>query len=284
MRRAIESSIKIDFWKKRAYLKSEVITIISFILIIAYLIIRNFSDYKIYGGLFNNIAGLLIPTIIIILVIVFRQPLSRFHENRSLRIKRSLKTGKWEYDPKQLMGRISWDRNKGMKFSASSSGTNYCGCNNVILIIDKKGWARIFGVEERLILEIGLWNGRDYQVFHMIKREFTDTVIPLLAEEKNEILENSYSEFFPVKKSWIIDNNLLHDFLTKLYEVQDLETAMQDYLFEDNTELICRLRKKKAYIVPMGYVFDADETKEIEKWHEGIEDKCRIALEELVKE
>ena len=72
MSRAIESSIKIDFWKKRAYLKSEVITIISFILIIAYLIIRNFSDYKIYGGLFNNIAGLLIPTIIIILVIVFR--------------------------------------------------------------------------------------------------------------------------------------------------------------------------------------------------------------------
>lgn len=211
------------------------------------------------------------------------------HQYYHLSIKRDSDTGQWEFDPEEIVSAVTWDRNSGLSYSdkedMEKNLKKYNGSCNAAIISDNKARMRIYGTSEELVLEICFRKGRDYETFHMSRPKAEDTVIPLQDEqtEKTKVLQNSYSEYLPVKTSWLVSNQMVIDFLTKLYAVQDSEKAMQGFEFENTTELVHRLYRNNAYIVPMEMSGQIEAVQE-SKLLKSIQDRAiQIALNELEK-
>ena len=198
-------------------------------------------------------------------------------------IKRDKESGKWEFQPEHIPGMITWDRANGMTYSEREGWRPYHGSYNMILIRDKRGWARIYGSADGLITEIGLWKGRDFQTFHMTDPLITDTVVPVTEEkeEKDLILSNPFSERFAVRKKWMVSEKRTGEFLKNLYEKQDLEESMKGFDFENTTRLIHKLLEKNCYIVPEEYMYDIEYLKEDQKWIYVTECQLEKALGEM---
>ncbi|MBO6207006.1 MAG: hypothetical protein J6O73_08695 [Lachnospiraceae bacterium] len=207
-------------------------------------------------------------------------------QRSSLIIEREKESGKWEFQPEQIPKTITWDRENGMTYSEKDGWQPYYGSYNVILIRDKKGWARIYGDTEAFIIEIGLRKRKGFQTFHMIAAVNTDTVIPVTDEndEKVLILTNTFSERFAVRKKWMVSESQTRDFLCRLYESQDPEEAMKGFVFEDTSGLVRRLLKKKCYIVPDEYMLDFEAVTEDQEWKEKAESRLADALTEMQAE
>ena len=140
-----------------------------------------------------------------------------------------------KYDPKKILLELS---------------QNY-GCN-VVIVDNKQGWMRLYGIGEKMVLEIGLHKEDGDRIFHMIdpaNRIETDTIMPL-TDDMPVMLENNFHEFLPVRKSRVITQEQARVFLEKLYECKDLEEAMTGLAFTDTTQENRRLVEADAYIVP----------------------------------
>ncbi len=282
MKKPIRSSVKLSFWMKLQLLKNthKLEIMISFIISTALLIIGIFYTFKEgFGcGMIWGAFALLAFLCVFLYAFFYR---AQKTSNKAIVIERDKRTGKWEYEPRRITGELAWNRKKNYWKTGNDIRISVQDRINAILISDNKGWARIYGNSVERVAEIGLWKGKDYQIFHMVDGQWADSVIPVDGEEA-KILINNFGECFPVKKGWIVDEHQIYKFLKKLYELQDIETVMKYFAFEDSTMMIRELKSIRKYIVPTGEIIDEDVEKRT-KWLNYLEDNSRTALQIMSK-
>ena len=157
---------------------------------------------------------------------------------------------------------------------------------NVIYPKNDQWQVQIYGAGETLVLEIRIGYGDDHRVFHMIDfdPEMDETTIMPVTDDSIAIIENRWHEKFPVRKSRLVNEDGICDFLRKLYECKDLKAAMEGYSFEDTTEETNKLMEADAYIipeVPVDWPVGGIKSNMGAEWMRKKEDRVQRALEEL---
>ncbi len=159
--------------------------------------------------------------------ICLRRPLMGDHScNVPIDIAGNLK----KYDPQYLLGRLN-DK-----------------LSNVILLKNKQGQVRIYGIGNEYVLEIRSVKEEGERYYHLMQLD-TDSVIPVL-DDTPIVIENKWNERFPVRKQWLVDKETISAFLQKLYSCKDISAAMDVFSYGDTTEEIIKLMEADAYIVP----------------------------------
>ena len=75
------------------------------------------------------------------------------------------------------------------------------------------------------------------------------TVMPV-TDENAQIIMNKWEEWFPVRNSWLVGEELISRFLRKLYEYKDIHYAMKGFSFTDTSEETKKLISGDADIIP----------------------------------
>ena len=157
---------------------------------------------------------------------------------------------------------------------------------NVLVMFNVKGWMRIYGKEESLITEVGVYCEHGYQTFHMIdpaKTKVTNSVMPE-ADDTPVVIENTYHECFPTRASRIVGKKDVFEFLNKLYECKDFRKAMEGFAFTETTEETQRLVKKNLYVlpqVPLENHFLREKTRNA--WEQKQKERAECAILEMKK-
>ena len=139
--------------------------------------------------------------------------------------------GKWgKYDPQYLLDKLNGNR------------------SNVILVKNKQGQVRIYGSVYKHVLEVRIGKAEKVKYFHLTQVD-TDSIVPV-SYATPVVIDNKWYEKFPAREQWLVGEQSIVAFLTKLYICKDLNEAMNDFSFCDTTEEIGRLMEDDAYIVP----------------------------------
>ncbi|MBR6157792.1 MAG: hypothetical protein IKQ27_12600 [Lachnospiraceae bacterium] len=122
---------------------------------------------------------------------------------------------------------------------------------NVILAKGKNTILRIYGQGEKHIVEIRMESKDSLYTWHMTETDSGEvtTVMPV-TDENAQIIMNKWEEWFPVRNSWLVGEELISRFLRKLYEYKDIHYAMKGFSFTDTSEETKKLISGDADIIP----------------------------------
>ena len=130
-------------------------------------------------------------------------------------------------------------------------------CNVILLSNKAKNWqVQIYGDGEKHVVEVRIAENDDLKTYHMINSEpvVDETTIMPVSDDSVVILWNKWFERFPVRGSWVVNNEQIIAFLQKFYECRDLQETMKCFSFENTTELTKKLIENEAYVIPQNPV------------------------------
>ena len=149
---------------------------------------------------------------------------------------------------------------------------------NVIIVKDMDAMIRIYGEEDKHVLEIEIGAKEDLHTYHMVKADkMESTMIVPDTDEAMDIIKNKWEEFFPVRTEWLVSNDMISSFLRKVYDYKNIQDAMKGFLFEDTTEETRKLIAADAYSVPAIPVKMTFRKFSVELWAEGLKRKIVLA-------
>ena len=120
--------------------------------------------------------------------------------------------------------------------------------SNVILFNTRQAKIRIYGCGNDFVLEVRMRGNDEDQTFHLIDPDM-DSIMPV-SDEAPVVIENRWHEKLPVRKCWLVSEETICRFLTKLYECKEWQLAKEGFTFLETTEDIQKLIEADCYIVP----------------------------------